>query len=808
VKQEQSLREAHRGGIGARLTRQEDIPILRGEGRYFADISIAGQLHVMFLRSQHAHARIISIDVSGAKEMPGVVAVVTGEMIRTEMLPLPQPSLAGGLPGRKPKFWPLAVEKVKFHGEPVAAVVAETPYLAEDALDAIFVDYEPLPYIGDVEAALDPASLRVHDDWPDNQIFQSHFQANRSLDEHAAHKEEADRRIAQAPFFVRQRFRTHRCGITALEPRGALAVWDRADGLTMWMTTQRPHLQRISVAEVLKLPQTKVRVITPPNQGGGFGMKASVYREPLLVAYLARHLRRPVRWLETREENLMSAGQGRDQIHDLELAADADGKLLALRDKFYTDAGDGCLGGTWGYAMPMIGGLRLPNAYDIPFCDIHLRVGVTNKASLCPARGFGVYAPRFSLERALDMLARKVGIEPAELLRRNLITTFPARLSTGLGYSNGDFVKTFERLMELVDIPAFRKLQKEAWSQGRYIGFGISTGVEVSGVDNSSYVSTTGGPSYATVDLRVNADGHVTVAYGDGPTGQGSRTTISQVVAEEFGINPEHVTVMEGDTHTTTYSPGTVTGRGASMVLPAVALACRDLKKKMVRVITKDAAIVATDDEFVFADGYITYRGDGNLRRSFAELAHRIVIRAVDLPAGDTGGLDQRSVFEATRGNICFSAHAAFVEVSPDTGRVKITRYVTSDDAGVIVNPLIVEGQIQGGVTQGISNFFFEEYVYNDQGQQMSSTLEAYKIATAADVPRIEIHHDAWTANPTNPLGTRGIGEGCIAPVPGALANAISDALSPLGIDITDLPVRPNTLFRRMSAAKLKSGAT
>jgi carbon-monoxide dehydrogenase large subunit len=802
------LKELHAGGIGARLPRKEDIPILRGEGRYFADISIAGQLHVMFLRSPHAHARILSIDVSAAEELPGVAAVVTGEMIRNEMLPLPQPSVGGGLPGRKPKFWPLAVEKVKFHGEPVAAVVAETPYLAEDALEAIFVEYEPLPYVGDMEAALDPSSPRVHEDWDDNEIFKSNFRATRSADEHAAHIEEAKRRIAEAPFVVRQRFRTHRCGITALEPRGALAVWDATEGITTWMTTQRPHLQRLSLAEVLKLPQAKVRVIAPRDQGGGFGMKGSVYREPLLVAYLARHLRRPVRWLETREENLMAAGQGRDQIHDIELAADADGRLVALRDKIHTDAGDGCLAGTWGYAMPMVGGMRLPNAYILPFCDIQLRVAVTNKASLCPARGFGIFAPRFALERALDMLARKIGVEPAELLRKNFITTFPARLSTGLGYSSGDFVKTFDRLVELVDIPEFRRRQKEALSLGRYIGLGISTGVEVSGVDNLSYLTATGGPSYATVDLRVDPEGHVTVAYGDGPTGQGSQTTIAQVVAEELGIDPQNVTVLSGDTLTTTYSPGTVSGRGASMVLPAVALACRDLKKKIVRVIANDASIDAGHEEFSFAGGYITYGGNSNLRRSFAEIAHRIVIGAVDLPPGDTGGLEQRAVFEATRGNVCFSAHAAFVEVSPETGRIKITRYVTSDDAGVVINPLIVEGQIQGGVVQGISNFFFEEYVYNDEGQQMTSTLESYKIAKAPDVPRIEIYHDAGTPNPSNPLGTRGIGEGCIAPVPGALGNAISDALRPLGIEITDLPVRPGALFHKMNAALKQASAS
>jgi aerobic carbon-monoxide dehydrogenase large subunit len=796
------LKDKQADGIGARLPRKEDIPILRGEGHYFSDIAVERQLHVMFLRSVHAHARILSIDTSAASKMPGVVAVVTGAMLQDEIVPLPQASTSAGLPGRLPTFWPLAVDKVKFHGEPVAAVVAETPYLAEDALEGITVEYEPLPYVGDMEAALEPSSPLVHEDWNNNEIFRSNYQALRTADEHAAHIKEARRRIAEAPFVVKQRFRTHRCGVTALEPRGALAVWDNRDGLTIWMTTQRPHAQRACFADVLRLPLAKVRVITPRNQGGGFGMKASVYREPLLVAHLARCLRRPVRWLETREENLMSAGQERDQIHDLELAADAEGNLMALADRIVADAGDACLGGSWAFPIANVGGLRLPNAYQIPFCDVELRVAVTNKASLCGARGLGIYPARFAMERAIDMLSWKIGMEPAEFRRKNFITTFPARLATGLGYSNGDFLKTFDRLIETLDIAAFRERQKEAWSQGRFLGLGIAVGAEVSGVDSLSYVSMMGTPSYASVEVRVDPEGHVQIFYGDGPSGQGEETTIAQVVAEELGIDSEHVSIIVGDTQTSTFAPGTVASRGAAMVLPSVAMACRNLKKKIVRVLAHDVAIAADEDEFIFADGYVMHRGNSNIRLSFAELAFRIVMKPINLPPGDSGGLDERATFESTRGNICFGAHAAFVEVWPETGRVKIERYVTSDDAGVVINPLIVEGQIQGGVVQGISNFFFEEYVYDDQGQQMTSTLEAYKIATAADVPRIEMYHDAGTPNPTNPLGTRGIGEGCIAPVPGALGNAISDALRPLGIEITDLPVRPPTLFRQIDASR------
>jgi carbon-monoxide dehydrogenase large subunit len=781
------------GWIGASLPRFEDTAILRGEGRYFADLSCKDQLHLVLLRSPHPHARILSIETTAARALPGVVAVVTGDDLREQMLSLPQASVEIGLQVRMPEFWPLAVDKVKFNGEPVVAVVATDPYIAEDALDLLEVDYDPLPWIGDMEAALVPGADRVHDEWPDNELFTFPFRGRRTVEEHEAHRARTAERMDQAAFRVQARFRTHRCGVTALEPRGALATWDPNDGLVAWITTQRPHMERLAIADVLQLPPSKVRVITPPHQGGAFGMKSPIHREPLLVCHLARQLRRPVRWLETREENLLSVGQERDQIHDLELSADADGVITALRDKIVCDGGDGCSGMYWASVMPMVGGARLPNAYEIPFCDIQLRVASTNKPSLSPARGFGAFPARFALERAIDLLANRIGVEPAALRRKNLIRTLPAVLSTGVGYDSGDFVKTFDRLVELIDIPKFRAEQAAAWANGRYIGLGIGLGVEASGVDTLSYLRASGTPSYASASVRIDARGFITVVFGDAPHGQGAQTTIAQVVASELGVQPECVSVISGDTMTTPYSAGTVASRGAALVLPAIALACRKLKAKMTQVFMHDMGQGASAELLEFSEGTVRHVASGQ-ERSFNELASRIVVRSLNLPPGVTGGLEETAVHESGQGTICFGAHAAFVEVEPATGKVSISRYVTSDDAGVVINPLIVHGQIEGGVVQGISNFFFEEYLYDADGQQLTTTLANYKIANAADVPRIEVHHDAGTPCTSNPLGTRGIGEGCISPVPGALGNAISDALRPLGISITELPVRPATL--------------
>ena len=392
------------GWVGRQFNRKEDYRLTTGKGQYFSDIVVSGNASSGFVRSQHAHARIKQIDTSAAKAIPGVVAVVTGADLRNVIKPLPQPVVVPALPARYPTFWPLAVDKVKFHGEPVVAVVARDKYVAEDAANAVLIEYERLPIVGNMEDALKPGSPIVHDGWENNEMFSMTFTGGATAESQAANDAEVDQLIKSADVSIKGRYRVHRCGVTPLEPRGALATWDDGDGMVAWITTQRPHIDRLAMSDVLDIPTRGFVSSRRATRAGAFGVKAPFYREPILVCYMARKLKRPVRWLETREEHLMSVSQERNQIHDLEIGATKEGRIVALRDRGLADNGDGCEGVYWGYLMPFLGSALLPNAYDLPKCDIKVRVACTNKAVLSPARSFGAYPTRFAVERAIDRL--------------------------------------------------------------------------------------------------------------------------------------------------------------------------------------------------------------------------------------------------------------------------------------------------------------------------------------------------------------------------------------------------------------------
>ena len=795
------------GWVGRQFNRKEDYRLTTGKGQYFADMVVPGALHLVFVRSKHAHARIKRIDISAAKAIPGVVAVVTGEDIRGAIKSLPQPVVVPALPARYPTFWPLAVDKVKFNGEPVVAVVARDKYVAEDAADAVEIEYEPLPYVGDMEEALMPGSPVVHDGWENNEMFALTFTGGATPDSQATNDSEVDHLLTSADVVIKSRYRVHRCGVTPLEPRGALATWDDADGMVAWITTQRPHIDRLAMSDVLDIPTEKLRVIAPRDQGGAFGVKAPFYREPILVCYMARKLGRPVRWLETREEHLMSVSQERDQIHDLEIGATKEGRIVALRDRGLADNGDGCEGVYWGYLMPFLGAALLPNAYDLQKCDIKIRVACTNKAVLSPARSFGAYPTRFALERAIDRLAHHLNKDPADVRRLNLITSLPYVTATGVHYDSGDFLKVWDHLIKTIDLPKFRAEQREAWQRGRYIGIGFGVGAELSGVASSVLVPMENQPGYGAATVRLDPRGKVQVFEGDAPGGQGHETSMAQVVAQEFGIHPNDVTVTHGDTSTTPFGSGTIGARAGSYTMSAISTACRVLKKKIAHVMAHDLKIEADLDDFVFVDGNIIFSKSDNVRKTFREMVERIIMAPLNLPSGETGGLEHTAFFEADAPMICFSAHAAFVEVDANSGQIKLTRYVTSEDVGTVINPQIVEAQVQGGVVQGISNCLFEQFVYDNNGQQLTSTFENYKLATAADVPSVEVHHDAGTPCPHTPLGSRGLGEGIPGAVPGALTNAVCDALRPFGIEIDELPLRPNRIWRALQQAKRPAAA-
>ena len=766
-----------------------------------ADLNADAALAVKFLRSDRAHADILSIDTTEAAALDGVIAIVTGRDIESEITPLPVPSAQPLLEASYPVHWPLAVDRVRFHGEPVAMIIATSKYIAEDAAELIYVDYEDRPYIADYFAATEEGAPRLYDDWDDNNIFTAVLTGGIEPEEQEANAQAVNRIIDGAPYVHSRRYKVHRTGCAPLETRGALISWREGEGLSCWLTTQRPHIDRLILSDVLDLPYNQIKVNAPKDQGGAFGVKAPVYREPIIIAHMARKLKAKLRWVESREEHLMAVSQERDQVHDLELAADNEGKFLALRDRNYADVGDGCEGVFWGYIMPFYGSALLPNGYDLPNCHLWVDCAVTNKSALSPARAFGTFAGRFALDRAVHDLAISLDLEPADVIRKNLISELPYDTASGVHYDYGNFVAVWDRLIEEIDLPAFRERQSRELAEGKYVGLGLSTGVHASGVASEALVPMEGQPGYGSATLRMDPRGSVTVFEGDAPQGQGHETTMAQIVAEILGLDPDSVSVEVGDAQTTPFASGTFGARGGSYTASAVALAAKAIRDKIATVFAHDNQIEADPDAFEFAEGKIVYLKSNNVTGEVADIADRIIMRPLDLPEGVTSGLEHTAFFEAKEPMVSFSAHAAIVSVDIETGEMSIERYVTSEDVGRVINPQIVEGQVHGGLVQGISNTMFEEFVYDEDGQQLSSSLENYKIANASDVPNFEVFH-ADTPCKHTPLGSRGLGEGTPGPVPAALTNAVVDALKPFGIEINELPLRPDRVLAKIAETR------
>ncbi len=789
--------------MGARLERKEDLRLITGHGKYVADIVLPGMLHAAFVRSDYAHARIKSVDTSEAAALPGVVAIIIGEEMKTHCRSMRQPVLLPNLPAKYPLYYGLAVDKVKFHGDPVAMIIARDKYVAVDAAELVVVNYEELPPVLDTDAAQVPGSTKVHDEEVDNLMFQMTFTGGATEEEQRKNEAEVEKIFQTADIVINEKFRVHRTGTTPLETRGVLAEWSPSDGLTVYNTTQRPHIDRLAFADILDIPAEKVRVIAPRDIGGGFGLKAPFYRESVVVAYAARKLGRPVRWIESRYEGLMSIGQERGQVNALEVAANKDGKLLALRNRGVADVGTGQIGVYWGFVMPFLGAIEMPNAYTWGLGDVQLKVVFTNKACLTPCRAFGHFPTRFAVERAVDMVARKCGLEPADVRRKNIVPKLPYTSVTGEYYDSGDFLKVWDNLMVQADLPGFRREQAAARAQGRYIGMGFGCGVELSGVASELMVPMENQPGYGAATVRLDPRGKVFILGGDAPGGQGHETTISQIVAATFGISPEDTVITTGDTATTPFGSGTIGARMGSYFASAVRKACDELREKITHVLAHDLGVRATMEEFAFTNGEVVYSRDPSKRKSFREIVERIIMFPVNLPEGEVGGLETTAFFEAAKPMICFNADVCVVEVDTTNGNFKILKWLTSEDVGNVINPMIVDGQMHGAIVQGLSNAIFEEFIYNDQGQQMTADFEHYKLATAADVPDIKVTY-ASTPCPHTPLGTRGIGEGRPSAVSGALCNALCDALSPFNIEITELPIRPNVIWRKLQEARAK----
>ena len=776
--------------VGRPLKRKEDARLLRGKGQYIADMKLPNMLHVHFVRSTHAHARLIEIDFSAALAVPGVVAGFTGADLlengmREMLIPSLLPVVVPGAEMRMPRSYPLAVGTTVFHGEPIAILLAEDRYALEDAAELVRVQYEALPIVVDPEKALEPGAPRVFEEWPDNVLYRETI-GNGVGDA-----------FEKADIVIKDRYEVPRTGCSPLEPRGILTVWEDDSGLRHVSTTQRPHLLRTALSEVLDIPDHLVRVITPKDQGGAFGTKAPLGREDFALALVAKMVGRPLRWIETREEHFRAGyGQERGQIHYLELAATREGKILGMRDRCIGDVGDGNQPMFMGLVFPKSGCIWMPSVYDIPQVEIELICVATNKPCLTPSRSFGSLPARFALDRSIDRLAKQLGLDPVAVRRKNLVDKFPHVTGTYNFLDGGDYIGGFDKLVSAIGVDAFRKEQARLREQGRYVGIGFGGEAEMSGVSSCAYVQLMNKPGYGAATVRVSSGGNVLVLDGDPPAGQSHETVIAQVMADEFGLTPDDVQLEYGDTLSTPYSMGAVGNRMAAYTASAAIKAARVLKEKMARVAAHDLGIDAPPEDFSFAGGDIVWAEDPSVRISFKDVAKHLIVMPINFPPGIEAGLEHTAYYEppadvpAMYGS---NFHAAIVEVDPEAGEFTIQRYVVVDDSGRAINPLVVEGQSQGGVVMGMGNAIFEQFLYNDKGELQNVTLEGYLMPSAADVPHVE-HLDHSIPTPHTPLGTRGKGEGAPGPVPGTIANAIEDALAPFDVKITDLPLRPERI--------------
>jgi aerobic carbon-monoxide dehydrogenase large subunit len=767
--------------FGASIPRRHDGRLLRGEARYLDDIGRPGLLHVVIVRSPHAHAVVRTVVAERARRMPGVVAVVAardlGAAARPFPLLLPHRGLAAAT------WSALAGERVRFAGEPVAAVVAEDVYQAVDGAAAVEVDYEPLAPVLDVEAAVRPDSLQIHAEAPGNLAMQL---VQKCGDVATA--------LRSAPHVLRERFRITRGGGQPIETRGVVAEVDEVSGeLRVWSSTQEPHTVRETIATVLDRPHRTIRVIAP-DTGGGFGAKLNVYPEEVLVPWLALRLRRAVKWVETRREHLLSATQERDQVHDVEFGFDGDGRIVALRDRFLHDMGAYA---PRGGAVPHNTSSALPGPYRIAHLSCEMLAVYTTQVTVSAYRGAGQPQATFVMERIMDRIAERVGRDPVEVRRLNMIARDAFPYNTGLSnllggpveYDSGDFPGTLDRALALADYPALRARQAEARRQGRFVGVGVGC-----------YVELTGRGPWEGAGVRIDPEGRVTVFTGAPSQGQGHETTLAQICADTLGMPLDSISVVGGDSALIPQGLGTFASRVGVLAGSATYVAAQAVRDKILRI--AGYLLEANPADLVLDNGQVTVRGATDKGVPLRTVARAAIGR--DLPIAEAPGLEATHYFKAPKMAYTNGVHIAAVEVDPETGRIAIERYVIAHDCGRMINPTIVEGQILGGLGCGIGNALLEENRYDEVGQLLSATFMDYAMPTAAAVPAPAITHQE-TPTPLNPLGIKGAGESGTIPVAAVLCSAIEDALAPLGVRLHEAPVTALRLREAIVRAKKAS---
>ncbi len=774
--------------FGASVKRREDPRFLRGEARYVDDVKLPGLLHAAFLRSPYAHARIAAIRTEAAARMPGVARVFTFADLERWMKPLP---LFGAVPPglgarvamtmRQAPQYALVRDRARYVGDVVAMVVADSRYRAEDAVDRIEVDWEPLPAVVDMRRAADPTSALVHDDWGTNvAVAFTHGIGD------------ADAAIRGADHVMRETFHIQRYVGMPIEGRGVVAVWDRRDGsLTTWNSTQVSHFVQQGLGVALGLPPNRIRVIAP-DLGGGFGTKASGYAEDALIPIAAVALNRPVKWTEDRREHMMGAAHARHQVHELELAATRDGTILAIRDRIFVDLG---AYNVWGVVLPYNTVAHLIGPHRIRNMHVDVKGVVTHKTPNAPYRGAGRPETVFAMDRAVDCLARELRIDPAEIRRRNYIRAdelpydfgMPYRDGNPLVYDTGDFPAALEAALEAAGYTEFRREQTRLRAQGIYRGIGIS-----------GYVEGTAIGPFEGVTIKVDLAGHVVVATGAVNSGQGHETSFAQVAADALGVPIEWVTVIGGDTAAVPFGVGTFASRSAVTAGSSIVDAAAQVKDKLVRAAAN--LFEAAPADVVIEDGQASVRGMPESAVPLAKVV-QASIPTFAKPGVASPDFEASAYHHVPTVTYASAVHVAEVEVDTGTGHVTLRRYVVAHDCGKVINPTIVEGQVHGGVAQGVGGALFEEMAYDDEGQLLTGTFMDYLVPTSMELPPIETVHLEFPS-PRNPLGVKGLGEGGAISPPAAIANAVEDALSPFGVRVTATPLHPSRVLELIDRAK------
>ncbi len=771
--------------VGQRVKRREDPRLIQGLGTYVDDLKIVDMQHVAFKRSDVAHGRIRSLDTSAAEAMPGVEAVLTGAQIAEFVGPMPI-----GTPFPSPDHHPVTVDTVRYVGEPVAVVVATDRYVARDAADAIVVDYEVLPAVVDVEQAMTGQPAQIHADFENNlAVALVPSGTGVSADLKTIDDSAIDKAFADAEVVVSQRMWNQRLAPTAMEPRGVVAHYEPGkDTMTIWSSTQNPHILRSFIAAMNGMGQDQVRAIAP-EVGGGFGAKINIYGEEYVVAGLSKRFGLPLKWIEDRSEAFVATTHGRDIVGYIDIAATRDGKVLGMKLRLIADIGAYNMLLT--AAIPTLTMMMANATYDIPAIRTTLTEVFTNKTPTDAYRGAGRPEATYFVERGMDMLARELGMDQAELRRKNFIQPdqFPYTTQMGAVYDSGDYGKVLDRALENAGWDELKQQRDAAQAEGRLVGLGLAMYVEVCGLGPSSSLPT-GGWEHSQV--TVERDGRISATTGASPHGQGNETTFGQMLADQFGVPLEHITIHHGDTGVVKQGIGTFGSRSQAVGGTAIHLAGAKVKEKMAKYAA--ALIEANEDDLVFEDGRISVKGAPDSGKTFAEIAGYAYV-PVPLPEGLTPGLSEEAFFEPANNTYPFGCHIALMEIDRETGEPTLLRLVAVDDAGNLINPLIVEGQIHGGLAQGIGQAMIEEVRYGEDGQPLTGSLMDYAIPRATDLPRFEMDSTV-TPTPVNPLGAKGVGEaGTLGSTPCVVSAAV-DALGQFGVTHIDMMLRPEKLWQ------------